>query len=104
MANKKDKTSKQKRTQAIQLDKLLGLEFKTRLVLGECSMDIGDIISLGHGAVLELDTHISAPLQIWVNDKLIAKAETVVVNERFGAKIVEISATEERLKGIADVE
>ncbi len=103
MTTEKRETTKTKKTQTMQLEKLLDMQFSARLILGGCTMEIDDILSLGQGAVLELDTPINEPIQVWVNDRLIAKAETVVVNERFGAKIVEIASREERLKDMADV-
>ncbi|MBF0288047.1 MAG: FliM/FliN family flagellar motor switch protein [SAR324 cluster bacterium] len=103
MTTEKKEIPKKVSTQAIQLERLLDMQFKARLILGGCTMEVDDILALGQGAVLELDTPITEPIQIWVNDRLIAKAETVVVNERFGAKIVEIASKEERLKDMADV-
>lgn len=101
----KTKKEKQKAdTRAVQMEKLLDMPFKARLILGGCTMEVGDILSLGQGAVLELETPVTEDLQVWVNDRLIAKAESVVVNERFGAKITEIASQEERLKDMADVE
>lgn len=104
MTNKKEDTPKYNELQAVQLEKLLDMEFRTRLVLGAVNMEIADILSLGQGAVLELDKAITEPLQLWVNDRLIAKAETVVVNEHFGARITEIASKEELLKDMADVD
>ncbi len=97
--NKKTKTAQV--SQSIQLEKLLDMRFNARLILGSCTMEIGDILGLGQGAILELDTPTHEPLELWVNDRMIAKAETVVVNERFGARITEISPTAERLKDMA---
>ena len=93
---------KQEDAREIQLEKLLDMKFKARLILGECTMEIGDVLRLGQGAVIELDTQITDSLQVWVNEKPVATAEAVVVNERFGAKITEIASKEERLKDMAD--
>ena len=100
----KKKRKKKQDSQAMQLEKLLDMKFKARLILGGCTMEIGEVLRLGQGAVLELDTPINEALQVWVNEKLIAKAETVVVNERFGARITEIASKAERLKDMADVD
>lgn len=104
MTAKKKPPLSQKKRQSMQLEKLLDMEFQARLVLGGVSMEVGNILRLGQGAVLELDTALTEPLQVWVNDRLIAKAEPVVVNEHFGARITEIASKEERLKDMADVD
>ena len=88
--------------QSMQLEKLLDMPFTVRLMLGTCTMEVGDIISLGQGAVIEFETPVSENLQLWVNDHPIAKASSVVVNERYGAKILEISPQEERLISMVD--
>ncbi|MGK5093502.1 FliM/FliN family flagellar motor switch protein [Deltaproteobacteria bacterium TL4] len=87
-----------------QMEQLLDLPITARLVLGGCNLEIGDILTLGQGSVLELDSVTEEPIQLWVNNRLIAKAETVVVNEKFGAKIVDIASAEERLKSMATFE
>ncbi|MBF0279813.1 MAG: FliM/FliN family flagellar motor switch protein [SAR324 cluster bacterium] len=102
MDSPKKKKQTQEEIQSIQLEKLLDMKFKARLILGQCTMEIGDVLRLGQGAVLELDTQINESVQVWVNEKPVAKAETVVVNERFGAKITEIASKEERLKDMTD--
>ena len=102
MNSPKKKTKKEEDAHAIQLEKLLDMKFKARLILGGCTMEIGDVLRLGQGAVVELDTQINDALQVWVNEKPVAKAETVVVNERFGAKIIEFASKEERLKDMTD--
>lgn len=84
------------------MEKLLDMHFTARLVLGSCAMEIGDILTLGQGAVLEFDTPISEPLKLYVDDHMIAKAESVVVNERFGARIKEITPREKRLQGMSE--
>lgn len=91
-------------TQSIQLNKLLGMPFTARLVLGGCTMEIADVLTLGQGSVLEMETSINDPLELWVNDRLVAKAETVVVNEKIGARIVQITPPEEWLKEMTTVE
>ena len=94
-----DKTQRSK-----QMESLLGMKFTARLVLGKCKMEIGDILNIGQGAVIELDTPVRDSLKLYVNDRLIAEAETVVVHEKFGAKIEKIEPTAQRLKDIATPE
>jgi flagellar motor switch protein FliN/FliY len=75
-----------------------------RLVLGECSMEIDEILRLGQGSMLELGTKVEDNLTLYINDEEIAKAKSVTVGDKLGAQIVEISPTEKRLKDITDLE
>ena len=75
-----------------------------RLVLGECSMEIDEILRLGQGSMLELGTKVEDNLTLYINDEKIAKAKSVTVGEKLGAQIVEISSTEKRLKDLTDLE
>jgi len=75
-----------------------------RLVLGECKMEIEEILRLGQGSMLELDTKVKDNLKLYINDEEIAKAKSVVVGEKLGAQIIEISSTEKRFKDLTDLE
>ena len=75
-----------------------------RLVLGECSMEIDEILRLGLGSMLELGTKVEDNLTLYINDEEIAKAKSVTVGDKLGAQIVEISPTEKRLKDLTDLE
>jgi flagellar motor switch protein FliN/FliY len=75
-----------------------------RLVLGECKMEIEEILRLGQGSMLELDTKVKENLKLYINDEEIAKAKSVVVGEKLGAQIIEISSTEKRFKDLTDLE
>ena len=72
----------------------------TRLILGECHMEIAEILKLGQGSVLELDSIADQPLELWVNDQFIAKVLPVVSNDKVGAQIQEIASTEHRIREI----
>ena len=75
-----------------------------RLVLGECRMEIDEILRLGQGSMLELGTKVEDNLTLYINDEEIAKAKSVTVGDKLGAQIVEISPTEKRLKDLTDLE
>ncbi|MBF0236286.1 MAG: FliM/FliN family flagellar motor switch protein [SAR324 cluster bacterium] len=87
--------------QIAQFEQLLDMDFTVRFILGECTMEIGDILNLGQGSILELENWADQPFELWVNDRHLAKAETVVVNERFGARITEIGTPEKRINELA---
>ena len=87
-----------------QFHKLMEMPVTARLVLGECRMDIEEILKLGQGSMLELNTMMSDDLKLYINDAEIAKAKSVMVGEKLGAQIKEISSTENRLKDLGDLE
>ena len=87
-----------------QFHKLMEMPVTARLVLGECRMDIEEILKLGQGSMLELSTKVNEDLKLYINDAEIAKAKSVMVGEKLGAQIKEISSTEERLKDLTDLE
>ena len=87
-----------------QIQKLMEMPVTARLVLGECKMEIEEILRLGQGSMLELDTKVKDNLKLYINDEEIAKAKSVVVCEKLGAQIIEISSTEKRFKDLTDLE
>ena len=63
-------------------------------------MLINDLLQLGQGSVIELTKLVGEPLEVLVNDRLVAKGEVVVVNEKFGIRLTEIVSTQERIKSL----
>jgi flagellar motor switch protein FliN/FliY len=96
-----------KRTKKVvgqQIQKLMEMPVTARFVLGECSMEIDEILRLGQGSMLELDTKAESNMKLYINDEEIAKAKSVTVGDKLGAQIMEISSTEKRLKDLTDLE
>jgi flagellar motor switch protein FliN/FliY len=60
--------------------------------LGRTTMSIKDILALGVGSVIELDKTAGEPVDIYVNNKLIARGEVVVIDENFGVRITSVVA------------
>ena len=87
-----------------QIQKLMEIPVTARFVLGECRMEIDEILRLGQGSMLELDTKVGDNLKLYINDEEIAKAKSVSVGDKLGAQIIEISSTEKRLKDLTDLE
>ena len=87
-----------------QMQKLMEMPVTARLVLGECRMEIEEILRLGQGSMLVLDTNVKENLKLYINDEEIAKAKSVIVGDKLGAQIMEISSTEKRLKDLTDLE
>lgn len=60
--------------------------------LGSVDMTVADLLSLRTGSLVELDTRLSEPVELYLNDALVARGEIVAVDDRFGIRIVEIAA------------
>ncbi len=80
------------------LDFILDLPLEISVELGRTKLLINDLLQLGQGSVVELNKFAGEPLEILVNNKLIARGEAVVVNEKFGVRITDIISPLERVK------
>lgn len=72
------------------------LEFS--VVLGKTRKTIKDVLSFNNGSVVELNKLADQPLEIYVNGKLIAHGEVVIINENFGIRITKILSKEQRVQ------
>lgn len=77
---------------------LLDIPLDITVELGRTRMPIGDLLKLSQGSVVELNKLINQPLDIFVNQKLMAQGEVVVVNEKFGVRLSHIISPGERVK------
>ncbi len=77
---------------------LLDIPLEISAELGRTRMIISDLLQLGQGSVIELNKLAGEPLEILVNQKLIARGEVVVVNEKFGIRLTDIISPLERIK------
>jgi flagellar motor switch protein FliN/FliY len=82
------------------LDFVLDINLKVTVELGRTSVLIKDLLMLGQGSILELDKSAGDSLDIYVNSKMIAKGEVVVVNEKFGIRITDIISPVERIESL----
>jgi len=80
------------------LDFLLDIHLEISVEIGRTKMLINDLLQLGQGSVIELTKLAGEPLEILINQKLIARGEAVVVNEKFGVRITDIISPMERVK------
>jgi flagellar motor switch protein FliN/FliY len=80
------------------LELLFDIPLTISAELGRCKISIGQLLEMGQGAVIELDKLAGELLDIRVNGHLIARGEAVVVNNKFGVRLKEVSSTDERLK------
>ena len=72
------------------LDLLLNVSLQVTAELGKCRMNVRDILKLGTGSVVELDRLAGGPVDLLVNNKLVARGEVVAIDDNFGVRITEL--------------
>jgi flagellar motor switch protein FliN/FliY len=75
---------------ASDLEQVFDVPVVISAVLGNVRMPIGDLLKLGPGTVLELDRRVGEAIDIFVNNRLVARGEVVLVDERLGVTMTEI--------------
>jgi flagellar motor switch protein FliN/FliY len=80
------------------LDFLLDIPLQISVELGRTKMLINDLLQLGQGSVVELSKLAGEPMEVLVNQKLLARGEVVVVNEKFGIRLTDIISPLERIE------
>ena len=79
---------------AADLEAVFDVPVQVSAVLGRASMDVGELLKLGPGAVLELDRKVGEAIDIYVNNRLVARGEVVLVEEKLGVTMTEIIKAE----------
>jgi flagellar motor switch protein FliN/FliY len=72
------------------LDAVMGVPVEVAAVLGKAEMNVSNLLKLGRGAVIELDRKVGEAIDIYVNNRLVARGEVVVVEDRLGITMTEI--------------
>jgi flagellar motor switch protein FliN/FliY len=72
------------------LDLLLNVSLQITAELGKAKMNVRDILKLGTGSVVELDRLAGGPVDLLVNNKLVARGEVVAIDDNFGVRITEL--------------
>ncbi|OGP99311.1 MAG: flagellar motor switch protein FliN [Deltaproteobacteria bacterium RBG_19FT_COMBO_52_11] len=80
------------------LDFILDIPLEVSVELGRAKMLISDLLQLGQGSVIELTKLAGEPLEIFVNQKLIARGEVVVLNRKLGIRMTDIISPIERVR------
>ena len=80
------------------LDFILDIPLDVSAELGRTKLLINELLQLGQGSVVELNKLAGEPLEIYVNGKLVARGEAVVINEKFGVRLTDIISPIERVK------
>jgi flagellar motor switch protein FliN/FliY len=79
---------------SLSLETVYDIPVQITVVLGRTSMQVNQLLKLGRGAVIELDKKVGEPIDIFVNNRLVARGEVVVVEDRIGVTMTEIIKTE----------
>ncbi len=79
---------------AADLEAVFDVPVRVSAVLGRARMDVGDLLKLGPGTVLELDRRVGEAIDIYVNNRLVARGEVVLVEEKLGVTMTEIIKAE----------
>lgn len=80
------------------IDLLMDVTLRVTVELGRTRMQLARILELQHGSVVELDRLAGDPVDVFVNDRMVARGEVVVVDDKFGVRIIEmVSSNGERM-------
>lgn len=79
---------------AADLEAVFDVPVQVSAVLGRAHMEVGELLRLGPGAVLELDRKVGEAIDIYVNDRLVARGEVVLIEDKLGITMTEIIKAE----------
>lgn len=82
------------------LDMILDIRLVATARLGRVNLTINEIMALGPGSIIEVGHLVDEPVELLINDKLIARGDVVVVDEKFGLRITEIVSAAERIESL----
>ena len=97
----KDETAIEGDGKSASLDLILDIPLTVTCELGRSKMLINELLQLGQGSVIELTKLVGEPLEVLVNEKLVARGEVVVVNEKFGVRLTDIVTPMERVQSLS---
>ncbi|NOT22081.1 MAG: flagellar motor switch protein FliN [Nitrospiraceae bacterium] len=80
---------------------ILDIPMQVTVQVGSTKMVIRELLQLGQGSVIELEKLAGEPMEVLVNNKLVARGEVVVVNEKFGIRLTDVISAAERVQQLA---
>lgn len=83
----------------VNLDLLMDVNLRVTVELGRTRMRLRQVLELQNGSVIELDRLAGDPVDVFVNDRLIARGEVVVVDDKFGVRITELVSSSQEKNG-----
>lgn len=84
----------------VQLEAILDIPVSLSVRIGQTRINIRNLLQLNQGSVVELDRLAGEPLDVLVNNTLVAHGEIVVVNEKYGIRLTDVISTHERVKNL----
>ena len=97
---KENSSASNGRFEQVDLSLLMDVPLQVTVELGRARMTIESLLKLNQGSVVELNQVIGEPLDILVNNKLMAHGEAVVVKDRFAIRIVDVVSPERRIENL----
>ncbi|QJA05529.1 flagellar motor switch protein FliN [Thermosulfurimonas marina] len=85
-----------------ELELILDIPLEVSVEIGRTKMILNDLLKLTQGSIIELNKMAGEPVEIYVNGRLMARGEVVVVNDRFGVRLTEIISPQERVKKLGE--
>ena len=82
------------------IDLLLDIPLEVAVEVGRSRILVRDLLQLQEGSLIELDKLAGEPLDLYVNSRLIARGEAVVVNEKFGLRLTDVVSPSERIENL----
>lgn len=82
------------------LDLILDIPLEVSVELGKVKMPVNELLRLGQGSIVELTKPVGELLDIYVNNKLVAKGEVVILEDKFGIRVADIINPIERVKSL----
>jgi flagellar motor switch protein FliN/FliY len=103
---KKDPSGEPVKSKEATMDKydinlILDIPLEMRVELGQVKMLVNDLLQLGQGSIIDLKKPVGEQLDIFVGNKLVARGEVVVVDEKFGIRVTDIISPAERVQSLA---
>ncbi len=86
----------------LNLELIMDVPLSVTLEVGRATLNVRDLLKLSQGSVVELDKLAGEPLDVYVNGTLIAHGEVVVVNDKFGIRLVDVVSTDKRVESLRD--
>ena len=82
------------------MDLILDLPLDVSVELGKVTMPVNELLQIGRGSILALTKPVGEPLDIYINNKLIAKGEVVILDDKFGVRVADIINPVDRVKSL----
>ena len=96
----KEQNQGESRSEQVDLSFLLDILLQVTVELGRARVTIEKLLKLNQGSVVELGHVVGEPLDIYVNNKLVARGEAVVLKEKFGVRITDVISPQKRLENL----